>query len=452
MSLELKIDVSRAKSSAVGAEHGITPGELSDIESRVAAAHEKLAQERRDGIYGFYDLHKDKSTLEDVLATARDFGAREYENLVVLGIGGSALGTTALVTALKPPFYNALTKSGRKRYPRIFVVDNIDPVTFKQVMRVCPPQKTLYNVISKSGSTAETMAQLMIVVEAIEKKVGAAAMKDHVVVTTNPRGTAKSLLHPVADQYGLKEFAVPLNVGGRFSVFSPVGLFPAAMIGIDVRALLDGCAEMDARCSQPTLENPAYLRAAVHYLADTSKGKSISVMMPYSDALRDVADWYRQLWAESLGKRFDLDGKEVFAGQTPVKALGATDQHSQVQLYREGPNDKIITIIEVKNFGTTLKIPDTLSSLRELDYLRGSSMNKLMAAELRGTMDALKVSQRPVCLISLPKVNENTVAQLLYMLEVETAMAGRLYHVNTFDQPGVEEGKKIARRLMGGEG
>lgn len=452
MNLELKIDVSRAKSAAVGAEHGIAPSELTAIESRVAAAHEILAQERRDGVYGFYDLYKDAATVDDVLSTATTFGERQYENLVILGIGGSALGTTALVTALKPPFYNTLSKAGRKRFPRVFVVDNIDPATFKQVMRVCPPKKTLYNVISKSGSTAETMAQLMIVVEAIERRVGTDAMKDHVVVTTNPRGSAKSLLHPVADQFGLKEFAVPLNVGGRFSVFSPVGLFPAAMIGIDVKALLEGCAAMDERCSQANLENPAYLRAAVHYLADTTKGKVMSVMMPYADSLRDVADWYRQLWAESLGKRYDLNQNEVFAGQTPIKALGATDQHSQVQLYREGPNDKIITVIEVKNFGTTMRIPDTLGSLSELNYLRGSSLNKLMAAELRGTMDALKVSQRPVCSISLPRVNENTVAQLLYMLEVETAMAGRLYNVNTFDQPGVEEGKKIARRLMGGEG
>lgn len=452
MNQELKVDVARAKSTAVGVEHGITPAELAGIESRVNTAHETLAQERRDGVYGFYDLYKDTKTLEDVLATAEAFGARQYDTIVVLGIGGSALGTTALVTALKPPFYNALTKAARKRFPRIFVVDNIDPATFKQVMRVCPPQKTLYNVISKSGSTAETMCQLMIVIEALEKKVGASNMKDHVVVTTNPRGAAESLLHPVADQFGLKEFSVPLNVGGRFSVFSPVGLFPAAMIGIDVRALFEGCEAMDLRCSQPGLDNPAYLRAAVHYLADTVKGKTMSVMMPYSDALRDVADWYRQLWAESLGKRYDLEGNEVFAGQTPIKSLGATDQHSQVQLYREGPNDKIITVIEVKNFGVTLWIPATLSTISELEYLRGSSMNKLMAAELRGTMDALKVSQRPVCLISLPRVNENTVAQLLYMLEVETAMAGRLYNVNTFDQPGVEEGKKIARRLMGGEG
>ena len=165
-----------------------------------------------------------------------------------------------------------------------------------------------------------------------------------------------------------------------------------------------------------------------------------------------MADWYRQLWAESLGKRMSLDGEEVYAGQTPIKALGATDQHSQVQLYREGPNDKIFNILEVRRFGTSLRIPDVLKKVKELDYLRGVTMNKLMAAELRGTLDALKNSKRPAIRIVLPQLNAYTLAQVLYMLEVETAMAGRLYNVNTFDQPGVEEGKQIARKLMGGRG
>jgi len=440
---------------AVGEEHGITKAELKEIEPRIAEAHAILRKERADGIYGFWSLHDDKKTLADVKETAGEFLKKGFENLVILGIGGSALGTTALVTALRSKFYNLLSRRARGNHPRIFVVDNIDPDTFKKVMKLCPPQKTLYNVISKSGNTAETMSQLMIAVEAIEKKFGKGGVKDHVVVTSNPRGqgASKSLLHPVADEYSLKSFDMPLNVGGRFSVFSTVGLFPAAMLGMDLDAMFEGCAAMDARCAKADLrENPAYLRAAIQYLADTRKGKVMSVMMPYSDALRDVADWYCQLWAESLGKRTSLNGEEVFTGQTPIKALGATDQHSQIQLYREGPNNKIINVLEVGRFDSSLKIPDTLKSLTDLNYLRGKTMNKLMAAELQGTVDALKLSKRPVSRITLPRVSEHTVAQLLYMLEAETAMAGRLYNVNTFDQPGVEEGKTIARELMGGKG
>jgi len=454
MDLDIKVDIARAKSAAVGEEHGVTPAELRDIQGRVSQAHTALQTERQQGKIGFWDLYKDAKTLQDCKDTAATFLGKGIENLVVLGIGGSALGTTALATALLEPYHNLLTKRRRKNYPKLFVMDNIDPVTFRQMLRLCRPDKTLYNVISKSGGTAETMSQLMVIIEQLEKKVGAPALSDHLVVTTSPRkeGAPKSLLHPVADKYNLKCFDIPINVGGRFSVFSPVGMFPAAMTGMDVDAMFGGCADMDARCQTDELDgNPAYLRAAVHYLLN-EKGKPMTVMMPYADGLRDVADWYRQLWAESLGKAEDLDGNAVFTGQTPIKGLGVTDQHSQVQLYREGPNDKIFNILEVRRFDKTVKIPDTLKGIEGIDYLRNSSLNKLMNAELRGTVDALKKSRRPVVRTVLPRVNAHTVAQLLYMLEVETAMMGRLLNVNTFNQPGVEEGKILARKLMGGEG
>lgn len=453
MSDLIRLDIARAKSTAVGAEHGITPGDIKDIAPRVQDAHAILMKERKEGAYGFWDVHKDKATFADIKQKAAAFSEHGYDNIVVMGIGGSALGMTALATALLPPYHNLMTRAGRKKLPRLFVMDNIDPITFRQMLRICPPKKTLYNVISKSGETAETMTQLMIVLDVLESKVGKDAIKNHLVVTTGPRDKSKSLMHPVVDEYGLTSFVIPLNVGGRFSVFTPVGMFPAAMLGMDLDAMCEGCAAMDAACAPGDVEqNPAYLHAAVQYIAATQKGKVNSVMMPYSDQLRDVADWYRQIWAESLGKEVDLQGNTVFAGQTPVKALGVTDQHSQVQLYREGPNDKIFNILEVKRFDKSLKIPATLTNIKELDYLRGATMNKLMAAELQGTVDALKKSVRPVCRITLPRVNANTVAQLLYMLEVETAMAGRLYNVNTFNQPGVEEGKVLARQLMGARG
>ncbi len=452
---DIKIDVSRAKSGIVGDKNGFTPDELNGIRPGMAEILGTLQKQRAEGKYGFYDLYKDDAVFADVRAKAEHFKSFGYENMVVLGIGGSALGLTALNTALNPPYYNLLSKHGRRGAPRLFVMDNIDPVTFKAMLKLCPPKKTLYNVISKSGETAETISQLMIVTAMLEKAVGRDGMKDHLVVTTSPRGdkAPKSLLHPVAAAYGLVSFVIPLNVGGRFSVFSPVGMFPAAMLGMDLDAMRAGCAAMDARCWNTSLEeNPAYLRAAIHYVLNSAKGKSMSVMMPYADGLRDVADWYRQLWAESLGKKEDLDKKEVYAGQTPIKALGATDQHSQVQLYREGPNNKLFNVLEVAKFETSLKIPDTLKEVEGVDYLRGKSMNKLMSCELRGTVDAFKVSKRPVIRITLPRVNAHSVAQLLYMLEVETAMAGRMYNIDTFNQPGVEEGKVIARRLMGFKG
>jgi len=224
------------------------------------------------------------------------------------------------------------------------------------------------------------------------------------------------------------------------------------MLGMDINAMAAGCRAMDKQTSRPSLkDNPAYLRAALHYLAWAKKGKTQAVMMPYSDKLRDVADWYRQLWAESLGKKENLDGSNEnwHAGQTPIKALGVTDQHSQLQLYLEGPNDKIITILEETRFNTKLPIPRIPKELNELKYLQGKTMNDLMASERKATMDALRECNRPVIRIAIPRVDEYTIAQLLYMLEVETAMAGRLFDVNPFDQPAVELIKIFTRQYLG---
>jgi glucose-6-phosphate isomerase len=453
LNLGLRLDLSSARSAAVGAAHGISPKDLRAIAPALAKAHEGLAADRRAGKYGFFDLHNDRAMVREVQALAKACTAEGHENLVVLGIGGSALGLTTLVTALKPPYYNVLNAERRGGRPRVFVMDNVDPVTFGGMMDLCPPDKTLYVIISKSGGTAETLAQALIVFEALEKAVGQPRVKRHAVAITGPadRDKTKNPLHVLRQAYGLRWLTVPPNVGGRFSVFSPVGLFPAAMLGIDITELLAGCREMDRRTSSPSLgRNPAYARAAFHFLACRDKGKSIAVMMPYSDQLRDVSDWYRQLWAESLGKKNSLDGRrtDLYAGQTPVKGLGVTDQHSQLQLYLEGPNDKLITLLGVRRFATALPIPAGPKGMGGVDYLEGRTMARLIQAECNATADALRAAQRPVVRVELPEVREHTVGQLLYMLEVETAMAGRLFGVDAFDQPAVEAIKVYTRQYM----
>lgn len=453
MNAEIGVNVSGARSVAVGAEHGIAPSELKHLAPRIAEAHATLDRGRCEGRIGFYDLHRDRDALRSIQRLAREVGKRGHENLVILGIGGSALGISTLMTALAPPLYNLRTQAERSGRPRVFVVDNIDPYTMYHILQTCPPEKTLFNVISKSGGTSETLAQLMIVLEHLEAALGKSQISKHVVVTTGPR-PKKGEISPLEyfrERYALPSLEIPENVGGRFSVFSAVGLFPAAVAGLDVKALLAGCAAMARRCRTASLkENPAYLRAAVQYLGCSNKGKSISVMMAYSDALRDVSDWYRQLWAESLGKRYESsEGHVHHVGQTPVKALGVTDQHSQLQLYLEGPNDKSITILEETRFRKELHIPSKFPKDVGLEYLRGQSLGKLMHAERRATIAALREAKRPVMRITLPTVCEHTLAQLLYMLEVETAMAGQLFGVNPFDQPAVERIKILTRQYLG---
>ena len=452
--MDIKVDISRAKSSAVTKDHGVTPAELKAIEPLVLAAHKRMQTDRKNKTYGFYDLHKDKATLSAVKKMARSFKNKGIDNLVVLGIGGSALGITTLFTALKSPYHNLLSKEERNGIPKLFVMDNVDPDTFAEMMRICPPENSLYNVISKSGGTAETLSQFLIVLEELKYSLGGDALKDHLVVTMSPpvKGAKASPLQHFQKKYDLPVFHIPLNVGGRFSVFTPVGLFPAAIMGMDVDALFKGCRAMDKRTSKASLmDNPAYLRAAIHYILCFNKNKSMSVMLPYSDKLCDVSDWYRQIWAESLGKIVSATDEvpQHHVGMTPIKALGVTDQHSQLQLYLEGPNDKLLTVLEETKFDTKLTIPEGDKAVKSAAYLSGKTMNQLMAAERKATVDSLRECDRPVIQVKFPKVNEETIAQFLYMLEVETAMAGQLFGIDPFDQPAVELIKNFTRKNMG---
>ncbi|MCH7546948.1 MAG: glucose-6-phosphate isomerase [Planctomycetes bacterium] len=373
------------------------------------------------------------------------------DNLVVLGIGGSALGNIALHNALCPLTYNLMPRPERDG-PRIFVLDNVDPQvitrTFAEIKRTDPSfERTLVNVISKSGETAETAALFMIARGILSEAMGD-KHSDHIVAITDPKqGTMRS----ICDEAGYETLPVPEGVGGRFSVLSPVGLFSSAMCGIDIKALLDGAAEMDERCCEPDIrQNPAAMLAFL-LIELTRQGKINHVLMPYCNALYSLADWYRQLWAESLGKRVDLQGNEVFAGATPIKALGTTDQHSQIQLYREGPNDKVIGFVEVETWDDDVCIPAGLG-VENLSYLEGVNLSDLLKAEKKATEYALVESQRPNFTITLPRLDAHCVGQFIQMWEIATAYAGLMLNINPYDQPAVETGKVATFGLMGRAG
>jgi glucose-6-phosphate isomerase len=373
----------------------------------------------------------------------------KFDNVVVLGIGGSALGGLAVSEALLKPFWNTLSKEQRDGYPRIFFLDNIDPDLISGLLDSIDLSKTLINVISKSGTTAETMSQYIIFHEKLKETLGE-NYKDHIVVTTDEK---KGVLRKIATEEGLVSFPVPDDVGGRFSVFTAVGLLPFALVGIDIDKILEGLREITPDLKSPNLfTNIAAQNALIHVLLDQKKGKHISVCMPYSSKLKYISDWYVQLWAESLGKENNLKGERVNTGQTPLKALGATDQHSQIQLYNEGPNNKVITFIRVSKFHSELTIPSSYSNVPDLAYMSGKTMNELINAEAEATTITLAGLNRPNVTLTIPEVNEKTVAQLMFLYEVQTAIAGVLYNINTFDQPGVEQAKNYTYALMGRQG
>jgi len=438
-----------ATADAVGDEHGVTEKELKNLAGPIKSIHQQMSSARKAGKLRFRDLPTDEDMIESVQREVEHFRDR-CEVLIVLGIGGSALGNIALQSALNPISYNLLSDRTRPG-PQLFVLDNVDPDMIRSVIDYITPKikKTIVNVISKSGETAETAAQFILFRDLLQQKLGKKYV-EHILATTDPAG---GTLREICKAEGYRTLEVPEGVGGRFTVMSAVGLFSAAMCGIDIEALLAGAAAMDKRLkSDDITENPAALIAAIHYALD-QKGKHITVMMPYSNSLYYLGDWFRQLWAESLGKKFDLSGKKVVhAGQTPIKALGTTDQHSQVQLYREGPNDKLIQFLEVERFQTKLAIPSSMKNVKTLEYLAGANFQQLIKAEKLGTEYALLESQRPNLSVLFPTISPETVGQFLYLYECAVSYMGGLYEINTYDQPAVQLGKDATYALMGKSG
>ena len=444
----MKMDYNNMLENRIGKE-GISLAEIEGQKEEIAKANEAMKAKREAGKMAWRDLpYNQNDVVEEILtyvAKVKD----NFDAFVVLGIGGSALGPLAVQQALNHPFYNELTREKRGGFPRLYVLDNVDPERLVSFFDIVEPTKCLFNVISKSGSTSETMSQFMIIQKLLEDKLGKEGARERIVCTTDP---VSGNLITIAKEEGYRHFFIPSSIGGRFSELTPVGLLPAAFCGIDIKGLLAGAAIMDEACKNEDIyKNPAHMYALLNFIA-MKKGKNISVMMPYADSLKLMSDWYAQLWAESLGKRFDNDGKEVFAGQTPVKSLGATDQHSQVQLYVEGPFDKVVVFLGVEEYKGTIEIPKTYQDMPSLGFLGGVTHNELIRTMQMATEYALMKAGRPSLTITLPKVTANEVGKLLYFFETATAYAGELLNINAFDQPGVEGGKNAAYAMFGRPG
>ena len=292
------------------------------------------------------------------------------------------------------------------------------------------------------------MTQYLIINDILKKKLGDKANENIIATTDQVKGN----LIKLAKQNSYKTFYIPDGVGGRFSELCPVGLLPAAVLGLDIKAMLAGAAYMDGVCNKPSVaKNPALACAVLQVMA-MKRGKNVGVMMPYADSLKLMADWYCQLWAESLGKNVTLDGKPCNVGQTPVKSLGVTDQHSQVQLYTEGPFDKVVTFLSVGNYRTVVDIPHGCEDIPDVAFLGGHTMNELITAENKATAYALSKAGRQNYTVNIPEVNEFTLGELMYLFELQTAYAGAMFNIDTFNQPGVEAGKQATYALLGKRG
>ena len=441
--MSIQFDEKNLLATRVGNDHGVTSEEINGATSAALDALSAFKKSSEQGHYGFPQLPLQNSTIRGIADYAKGLRG-SHDTVCVVGIGGSALGAWALDCALHGPH-----PVQSKDHPRLVVLDNVDPVLTDMALASMNPKKTHVVVIAKSGSTAETIATFLIVQDWMTAKLGKKAAQRISVVTSEGRGDLKKL----ATQEKYTTFHLPENVGGRFSVLSAVGLLPAALTDIDVRKVAKGAAAMTNLSWQPNLPQNVALRSALlHYLILTKRKKTIQVAFPYSNQLWGTAFWFRQLWAESLGKERNRKGQVVNVGQTPVAALGTTDQHSQVQLYMEGPNDKVFTFWAVNKFASQGKIPKTKTGFESFDYLAGQSLAKLIDAERRATAAALTETGRPNCTVSLDRVDEEHMGAFLQMMEFQTAFAGELLGIDAFDQPGVELGKKFTFGLMGRAG
>jgi glucose-6-phosphate isomerase len=436
--MTVRVDLNGLLAGAVGAD-GVAPETLEALAPDLDRVRRELAHRRAAGRLGFADLPYRRADVQRVVraaAAARD----RFDTLVVLGIGGSALGVHALHQAL-----------GEGAGLRVLVSDSVDPSALRALLGAVDLQRTLWNVVSKSGDTAETMARFLIVRDRLMREFGAVDYKDHVIVTTEAQ---RGSLRQIVNDEGFQSLAVPPDIDGRFSTLTAVALFAAAAAGVDVEELLAGAAMMDQRmrAAETPLADPALALAGSLWTLARARGKRIVVLMSYAERLAAVGDWFCQLWGESLGKAVDRDGRVVEYGQTAMRARGSADQHSHLQLYLEGPRDKVVLFLRVEDHGEPVDIPAGYQDIEDVGCLGGNSLGALLNGSQHATELALARRGRPSATLTLPAVNPFTVGQLVYLLEMATVATGWLAGVDPFGQPAIEQTKELTFGLMGRPG
>ncbi len=406
--------------NALGGSPGLTEETLAHLDERVAIAHDRIeaGMEAKEHGYAALNLPETVDT-DEIRAAVEPFGTPAA--VLTVGIGGSALGAATISAALAD-----------QTDVEAHFLDNVDPEDTVALLESLPLDETVVNVVSRSGTTAETLANFLVVREAMEK--AGVDWTEQTFVTTGDEGNLRNL----ADKHDLPSLRVPDGVPGRFSALSTVGLACGALQGIDIEGVVEGAQHEMDRLSGSLYDSPAYAYGAVSY-ALAERGALTNAMMPYAESLEYFAEWFAQLWAESLGK----EG----LGQTPARALGATDQHSQLQLYRAGPRDKLVTLVRPRE-REDIAIPET--DLDGLSYLGGSGLGDLLDAEFEATEASLAAEGRPNVRIEVDAVDAHGIGELLYGMEAACVMYGELAGVSTFTQPAVEWGKKAARGLLGG--
>lgn len=428
----IRYDDTGMMAQAVG-RFGAGVGDLKSLASKLDDARHAILGMHERGEQGWMRLPDDREMLKEIRRTVT--GMDRYGTCLVCGIGGSDLGARAMYAALAP-----------KKKKLVFLGANTDPDELHDIVSSVDLHHACINLISKSGSTIEPVTSFFYVYELMRKDRRITDPDARVVATTDP---ASGELRSLALKKGWATLPIPANVGGRFSTLSTVGLFPLAFAGASPGPILAGARDIASRFEKERVEDNAVLRYAAHHaLAYLRRKQRVHVLMPYASRLRAFAEWYRQLWAESLGKKDGRRRTRVFAGPTPVAALGATDQHSQIQLYTEGPNDKTVTFLEVARFRHDLRVPKQIRAIPSLAPAGGKRFRDILHAERAATSMALTQAKRPNGTLMIPRISEDSMGALFMFFELAVAVMGELLDINAYNQPGVESGKKMMYAIL----
>ena len=397
-------------------------------ESVMINAYETILKEKKHGISGYFTLGNDSlEIMEDAkqLAQTNSF-IKQCDTVVVIGIGGSSLGTKAI---------DSIFKYKTDGVKRMLFLENPDAMDISNKFASIEKKKTLFCVVSKSGLTIETISLFKKVIEHFELDYKS-PQKEQIITITDE----DSALHKFAKQYGIKTYNIPAHVGGRFSVLSAVGIVPLTIAGYDTKSILEGATQMVESFFHGK-ENHLLKKAAL--LTKHRKNAPINVLFSYANCLEDFTKWYVQLWAESLGK---IDAYGNHTGLTPIGHIGSVDQHSFLQLIMQGPRDKTVTFIKIEKFEKEIKVPNIkLKFLEQTDYINGFSFNELIDGECEATKESLSHVGVNVDEITLDTLNEKNIGRLILYYELLTSLCGIILDVNTYDQPGVEMGKEILK-------
>ena len=425
---------------------GISDETLASMAGNWLEVHRGLQAMAEMGQVQFTYLPFLEDTLADIQKRAEGL-RQKFDVMVVLGIGGSALGAKALQQACLGAPIPGKALPGEKG---LYVLDTLDPNYLNRFIENLDPERTVFNVVSKSGNTVETMTHFLIFYDFLKSRLGEKRFRQNIVMTTDP---ASGTLRQLCEEEGIESFEILKGVGGRFSVLSPVGLLPAAFLGISPQEMAEGAIHMDKRCRLEDLwTNPAAMLALVTYLLNEKRGRKQLVLFNYAENLNASVDWFSQLWAESLGKEKNLKGETVQSGITPITASGPRDQHSQVQLYVEGPRDKMVMFWQQEKFKKDITIPSPYPEKDSLNYLGGKKLSDILYAEILATEQAMKEAGVPSFKLTTLDTDPYSMGQLFFLLEVATVYVGGLLGVNPYDQPGVELGKKFIYGKLGRKG